>query len=86
MEPDEPGQIEPTDISQMENAIYIEPVEGLVGSTVDLCVKMKNSTITPVGCSFLLTLPDGLRLQKDEDGDVDYQLGSRAKKVTDKLR
>jgi len=70
-----------TDISLLDNAIYIEPVEGLVGTTIDLCVKMKN-VLTPVGCSFMLTLPDGLRLQKDEDGDVVYQLGSRAKKMS----
>ena len=70
-----------TDISQMDNAIYIEPVEGMLGTTIDLCVKLKN-TLTPVGCSFMLTLPEGFTLEKDEDGDVIYQLGSRAEKMS----
>lgn len=77
----EPTSLEMTDISQMENAIYIEPVEGLAGTTIDLCVKMKN-VLTPVGCSFMLTLPEGLRLEKDEDGDVVYELDMRAKKMS----
>ena len=74
-------EIEVTDISQLENAIYIEPLTSRVGTTVDLCVKMKN-TLTPVGCSFKLTLPQDLRLQEDEYGDVIYEMGSRAKKMS----
>ena len=70
-----------TDISQMENVIYTEPTSGLAGTTIGLCVKMKNM-LTPVGCSFKLTLPEGLRLQTDADGDVVYELGSRAKKMS----
>ena len=77
----EPAEIVVTDISQLENAIYIEPLTSRVGTTVDLCVKMKN-TLTPVGCSFKLTLPQGLRLQEDEYGDVVYEMGSRAKKMS----
>jgi hypothetical protein len=65
----------------MDNAIYMEPTTGLVGTTIDLSVKLKNE-LTPVGCSFMLTLPEGLRLTKDEDGDVIYMLGSRAKKMS----
>lgn len=70
-----------TDISSLENAIYITKLYGLTGTTVDLNIKMKNS-ITVKGCSFKLTLPEGLQLQKDEDGDVVYQLSSRAKKMS----
>jgi len=78
---EKPAILVPTDISQMDNAIYIEPTAGLSGTTIDLCVKLKNLLI-PVGCAFKLTLPEGLQLQKDEDGDVVYQLGSRAKKMS----
>jgi hypothetical protein len=70
-----------TDISEMDNVIYIDAVGGLAGKTVDLCVKMKN-VLTPVGCSFMLTLPEGLRLQTDADGDVVYELSSRARKMS----
>ena len=70
-----------TDISEMEDVIYVEPLSGLVGTAIDLPVKMRNE-LTPVGCSFKLTLPEGLRLQTDADGDVVYELGSRAKKMS----
>ena len=70
-----------TDISQMENVIYTEPTRGIAGTTLDLCMKMKN-VLTPVGCSFKLTLPEELRLLTDADGDVVYELGSRAKKMS----
>ena len=79
--PIEEAGIEVTDISQMEDVIYIEPMEGLAGTTVNLTMKMKN-VLTPVGCSFKLTLPEGLRLMTDADSDVLYELGSRAKKMS----
>ena len=68
-----------TDISQIENTIYIEPVEGLQSTTIDLDVKMKN-VLTSVGCSFTLILPEGVRLEKDADGDIVYELDGRARK------
>jgi hypothetical protein len=65
----EPEGIDMTDISAMDNAIYVEPAEGLAGRTVDIGVKLKK-TLTPVGCSFMLTLPEGLQLTTDEDGET----------------
>ena len=70
-----------TDISQMDNAIYVEPMEGKKGDIVPLEVKLKNA-ITPVGCSFKLRLPEGFSLVKDTDGDVIYEIGDRAKKMS----
>jgi hypothetical protein len=81
MSNDEPEDIEVTDISQMDNVIYIEPLEGLIGTTIPLEVKMKNTNV-PVGCSFRLALPSGFSLACDDDGDVMYELGSRAKKMS----
>lgn len=78
--PDPETPVEDTDISQLDNAIYIEATEGLVGSTIDLCVKVKN-VLTPVGCSLKLKLPDGLSLKTDEDGDIIYTLNDRARKM-----
>lgn len=72
---------EDTDISQLDNAIYVEPTEGLVGTTINLNLKMKN-TLTPVGCSFMITMPEGVRLAKDDDGDVIYTLANRTKKMS----
>lgn len=77
----EPDVIEVTDISQMDNVIYIEPTVAIANETIPLKVKLKNNMV-PVGCSFMLTLPEGFALAEDEDGDVIYELGSRAKKMS----
>ena len=74
--------VEPdTDISGLDNVIYIEAQSVYVGDEVTLDVKMKN-TLIPVGCSFRLTLPSGFTLKRDEYDDVDYILGSRANKMS----
>ena len=70
-----------TDISQMDNAIYIERTEGMAGSSVSLKVKLKN-VLTPNGCAFKLNLPTGFSLVKDTDGDVVYELSDRTKKMS----
>lgn len=47
-----------TDISALDNAIYVEKVEGRIGGTMDISVKLKNSY--PVrGFQFRLELPEG---------------------------
>ena len=69
------------DISQMDNAIYIERTEGMAGSSVSLKVKLKN-VLTPNGCAFKLNLPTGFSLVKDTDGDVVYELSDRTKKMS----
>lgn len=79
-EADAPEPIDVTDISAMDNAIYIEQMEASLGEVVDLPVQMKN-TMSAVGCSFRLTLPEGFSLQKDGDGDVIYVLEDRANKM-----
>ena len=79
-EADAPEPIDVTDISAMDNAIYIEQMEASLGEVVDLPVQMKN-TMSAVGCSFRLTLPEGFSLQKDGDGDVIYVMADRAKKM-----
>ena len=70
-----------TDITEMDNVIYVEAVDGFAGGTVKLDIKVKN-VLSPVGCSFKLTLPDGFTLEKDADGDVVYVLGDRARKMS----
>ncbi len=70
-----------TDISEMDNVIYIERAEGVAGSSASLAVKMKN-VLSPVGCSFKLTLPEGFSLVKDTDNDIVYELSNRAKKFS----
>ena len=62
----QPG-IEVTDISQLDNAIYIDRVEARAGETVTLSVKMKNSFIAE-GFGFDLVLPEGITVALDEYG------------------
>ena len=59
-----------TDVSQLDNVIYIERVEANVGQTVTLSVKMKN-TVGIQTVQFDLYLPDGVTVAKDED---DFEL------------
>ena len=47
-----------TDVSSLDNAIYVEQTEGRIGGTMDIPVKLKNSY--PVrGFQFTLELPEG---------------------------
>ena len=56
-----------TDISLMDNVIYIENVEANAGKQLTLSVKMKNS-VDVQGFGFDLYLPDGVTVAEDEDG------------------
>ena len=58
---------ENTDISSMENVIYIEPVTAVAGTEVTLSVRMKNA-VEAEGFGFDLYLPDGVSFVLDEDG------------------
>ena len=52
------GEEPDTDISALDNAIYIERTEGLIGSTMDISVKMKND-FGVRNILFDLELPEG---------------------------
>lgn len=56
-----------TDISQLDNTVYLERVEAAPGGQLTLSVKMKN-TVTARGFGFDLYLPDGVTVATDEDG------------------
>ena len=58
---------EDTDITTIENGIYIEPIEAAPGQQVTLSVKMKN-TADIQGYQFDLYLPEGVSVATDEDG------------------
>ncbi|MBQ7442386.1 MAG: Ig-like domain-containing protein [Bacteroidaceae bacterium] len=79
--PDESGDESGSDVATPDNAIYADATLVLAGNTLELGVRLKN-TVSPVGCSFRLTLPEGLRLQTDADGDVAYELSERARKMS----
>ena len=58
-----------TDISALNNTVYIENFEAQAGSTATLSVKMKN-TFDVQGLQFDLYLPKGISFVTDENGEV----------------
>lgn len=56
-----------TDISQIDNTIYIDRVEASAGQQILLSVKMKN-TVGIQGYQFDIYLPNGVTVAEDEDG------------------
>jgi len=61
-----PGE---TDISQMDNVIYIEPTEVISGSLAVLSVKMKNNVAIQT-IQFDLYLPEGVNIVANEDQEL----------------
>lgn len=56
-----------TDISALDNVIYLNKVEAGAGQKFDLSIKM-NNTAAIRGYQFDLYLPDGMSVVEDEDG------------------
>ena len=56
-----------TEISGLDNVVYIDNIEGFVGQQLTLSVKMKN-TVGIQTVQFDLCLPEGVTVAKDEDG------------------
>lgn len=55
-----------TDISQLDNVIYIEPTNAPIGGEISLSFKMKNSAPI-VGYQFNIELPEGMSVVLDEE-------------------
>ena len=58
-----------TDISKLDNAIYLEPTEAKTGSQKSLSIKMKN-TAAIRGFQFDLYLPEGVTVAKTAKGKI----------------
>lgn len=56
-----------TDISKLDNVVYISPLTAEAGTTVELSVKMKNK-VQAEGFGFDLYLPEGMTFVLDQDG------------------
>ena len=74
----EPTEIEVTDISQMDNVVYVENVEGFAGNQVTLSVRMKNS-VAAQGFGFNMYLPDSISFVTDTNGKPLATLSSERK-------
>ena len=64
---------ENTDVTQLENAIYIEPLSAKSGNKVSIDIKLKNSSDI-AAYSFNLVLPEGVTLEKNAKGKIIYAL------------
>ena len=69
------GEITPTDVSTLTDAIYATPTTAFKGSEVTLTICLKNVQATSA-YSFDLLLPEGFSLVKDGD-DYYYELSNR---------
>ena len=76
--PDDPGQggdepepvVDPdTDLSSMNNVIYLNKVEASAGSQINLSIRMKNA-VSIRGFQFDLYLPDGVTVVKSAKGKI----------------
>lgn len=68
--PDDPqGEVEVTDVSTMNNVIYIELMEEMCGTQATISLKMKN-TAAIRGFQFDLYLPEGVTVVKSSKGKI----------------
>ena len=58
-----------TDISTLDNIIYVEPFNAAAGTQVQMSIKMKNSAAIR-GFQFDLFLPDGVTAAKSAKGKI----------------
>lgn len=72
----EPDVIEVTDISQMDNAIYIEPYTTCIGGNVQIEICLKNAE-TATAYVFDLVLPEGVTVAKNDKGKFLDELSDR---------
>ena len=70
----EPTGVEVTDISQLDNVVYVEPTEERTGTEATISFKMKN-TAAIRGFQFDLVLPEGVT-PVEEDGEYVYWLNA----------
>jgi len=72
----EPASLEVTDISQIDNAIYIEPFSALVGGNVNIEICLKNAEAA-TAYVFDLVLPDGVTVATNSSGKYIDALSDR---------
>jgi len=64
---------EDTDIAELDDAIYIEPMTGCAGATVNLQIKLKNAQAA-TSYGFELVLPEGMSIDVTNDGSFDEEI------------
>lgn len=69
-----------TDISEMDNVLYVEGAEGIANGRMTFFVKMKNSVVAE-GFFFRMYMPEGFTLMENLDGKLDVSLYSDGGRV-----
>ena len=69
-------QIEPTDIAQLDSAIYVEKAQGCKGNSGAIAISLKN-TQEATSYQFNLKLPEGVTLKTDNDDEYACTLSNR---------
>ena len=72
----EEAPLEPTDISQMDNAIYVEKAQGGKGGSGTIVISLKNAQAA-TAYQFNLKLPEGVTLKTNNEGEYTCTLSSR---------
>ena len=72
----EEAPLEPTDISQMDNAIYVEKAQGGKGGSGTIVISLKNAQ-GAAAYQFNLKLPEGVTLKTNNEGEYTCTLSSR---------
>ena len=72
----EEAPLEPTDISQMDNAIYVEKAQGAKGNSGTIVISLKNAQAA-TAYQFNLKLPEGVTLKTNNEGEYTCTLSSR---------
>ena len=67
--PKRTGNVTTTDIDELDNAIYIDPITVVPGTQQVLSVKMKNATEV-AGFEFNLQLPEGISIAQEDGFDL----------------
>ena len=63
------------DIAEPENTVYIAPVKAIAGEEAVLPVRMRNA-VDAEGFQFTLTLPEGVSVMRNADGDPEVSLST----------
>lgn len=67
---------EATDVSSIENTVYVEPMTAEAGTQLTISVKMKNE-VAITGYEFYVELPEGLSFATDEDDFLLTELSTK---------
>ena len=70
-----PAPTQATDMSQLDNTMYMAPASAIAGEELTLSVRMKNA-VDAEGFQFTLTLPEDMSVVRDDEGFAEASLST----------